>query len=305
MISVIIPTYNRLRKLKKTLKAFQGQTLLKNYFEVIVVGDGGNDGTKEFMEDFRKATDLDLKYFHINHGGPGKARNFGIQKASFSIFFFCGDDTWPDKNLLKKHLERHRQMDGVAVLGIALWDEAGEVTNFMRWLAPAGPQFHYNTINDRDNAGFDHFYTCNISLEKKWLEKEKFDERFDCAFEDIDLGLRLEKQGLKIFFDPEAKIFHSHYYDEIIFGQRMKRVGRSAVIFFRKYESDRETLRRLKVKYAPFLFFPGLRIFHWLSKILAESKLIKKINKKYSWFWQVCWNYSSGMLEELLRKQQL
>jgi GT2 family glycosyltransferase len=172
----------------------------------------------------------------------------------------------------------------------------------MRWLAPSGPQFHYNTIKDPSNAGFDHFYTCSISLEKKWFDLEKFDERFDCAFEDIDLGLRLEKRGLKISYEPEAKVYHLHFYDEKSFGERMKRVGRAAAIFFEKHKDDKKTLNRIKIKYAHFCFFPGVRIFHWSSKILAKSKLIKIVSQKHSWFWQVCRDYSSGMIEELDNK---
>jgi glycosyltransferase involved in cell wall biosynthesis len=297
MISVIIPTYNRLEKLKKTLEYFCRQTLPKEDFEIIVVDDGGSDGTKEFMEELQKSTELKLKYFHLDHRGSGAARNFGVEKAIFPLVLFCGDDTRPDKNLLKIHCDRHRQKNDIAVLGIALWDEFEEVTDFMRWLAPEGPQFHYNTISDPSDAGFDHFYTCNISLEKKWFDSEKFDEQFDCAFDDIELGLRLEKKGLKIFYEPKAKVYHSHFYDEKSFGERMKRVGRSAVALFKKYENDRKILKRIKMKYAPFCFFPGVRIFHWSSKILSKSKLIKIVSPKHNWFWQVSRDYSSGMIE--------
>jgi glycosyltransferase involved in cell wall biosynthesis len=299
MISVIIPTYNRMEKLQKTLKYFGEQNFPKKDFEIIVVDDGGSDGTKKYIEEFQKTIKLNLRYFYLDHQGPGAARNFGVEKAIFPIVLFCGDDTVPDKDLLKIHGDRHGQKKDFAVLGIALWDETEKATDFMRWLAPAGPQFHYNTIKDPRDAGFEHFYTCNISLEKKWFELEKFDERFSyCAFDDIDLGLRLEKKGLKIAYDPKAKVFHSHYYNEKSFGERMKRVGRSAIIFFRKYENDKKTLHRLKRKYAPFLYFPGLKVFHLLSIFLASSKLFRKANIKYSWFCGVCRDYSLGMIEE-------
>ncbi len=222
------------------MEAFGEQTLAKKDFEIIVVDDGGSDGTKEFMAGFQKSTELNLKYFHLDHQGSGSARNSGVEKASFSIVLFCGDDTFPDKYLLETHIAQHQQKNNIAVLGIALWDESQEVTDFMRWLAPNGPQFRYNTIKNRIDAGFDHFYTCNISLEKKWFNSEIFDERFDCAFEDIELGLRLEKKGLKIFFEPKAKVFHSHHYNKESFGRRMERVGRSAIIFFRKYKNDKK-----------------------------------------------------------------
>jgi len=301
MLSVIIPTYNRLEKLKKTIKSASEQTLDKKDFEVIVVDDGGTDGTKSFMENFIAPSNLNLKYFFTEHKSAGHARNVGIEKSQGEIILFCGDDTYLDKNLLAIHKKCHEQKEGVAVLGIALWDENEKVSDFMRYLAPAGPQFHYNTIKDRNVAGFNHFYTCNISLAKKWLELEKFDERFDCAFEDIDLGLRLEKKGLKIIFEPEAKVFHSHYYDEEKFNLRMERVGRSAAKFFDKYKKNRKIRNILKKKYAPFCFFPGVDIFLKASRIMAKFKLIKLINVKYYWFWQICFHYAKGIKEEQRR----
>jgi len=299
MLSVIIPTYNRLEKLKKTIKSAENQTLGKEDFEVIVVDDGSTDGTKDFMENFFAPEGFSLRYYFLEHSGPEKARNLGIEKSQGDIIFFCGDDTILHENLLEIHKKNHEEKKGIAVLGIALWDGSEKVTNFMRYLAPAGPQFHYNTIKDKNSAGFDHFYTCNISLPKKCLENEKFDERFCCAFEDIDLGLRLEKKGLKIIFDPRAKVFHSHRYDEEKFGARMEGVGRGAVIFFDKYKNDKKILNRLKRKYAPFCFFPGVGVFLVLSRFLAKSKLIRLISLKYHWFWLICFHYAKGMSEEI------
>lgn len=306
MLSVIIPTYNRKNKLKKTLDNFWRQTLDKKDFEIIVVDDGSQDGTEDFMTSYIAATDLNLKYFRAEHKGPGAARNFGITQALGEIIFFCGDDTWPDKDLLKIHHEQHRQQKGSAILGLALWDETEEISVFMRYLSPAGPQFHYNTIRNAQSAGFNHFYTCNISLAKKWLEKEKFDERFkNYSFEDIELGLRLEKRGLKIIFNPAAKNYHWHNYDEKSFGLRMQRLGQGIVIFLDKYKNNQKILKKLTREYAPFCFFPGLKIFQQLSRWLAKSRLVKMINLRYHWFWQICSDYASGMQAELNRKEEI
>jgi glycosyltransferase involved in cell wall biosynthesis len=303
MLSVIVPTYNRLAKLQKTLEGFCAQTLPRVEFEVIVVDDGSTDGTREFMEKFSAPENFKLSYFFLEHGGVGRVRNFGIEKAAGAIILFCGDDTCPDRNLLQIHNERHKKEKGVAVLGLAIWDESEKVTDFMHYLAPAGPQFHYNTIKNKNSAGFEHFYTCNISLSREWLETEKFDERFDCAFDDIELGLRLEKKGLRVVFESQAVVFHAHYYDEENFGLRMERVGRAAVLFFDKYKNERKILWKIKWKYAPFCFFPGVKIFLKLSQILAKSKLLKKINLRYHWFWWICSCYARGMMKESINRE--
>lgn len=296
MISVIIPTYNRLEKLKKTLDSLMAQTLDDKNFEVILVDDGSEKGVEESLPDYIKVR-LNLKIFRQENKGPAAARNLGVSEARGEIIFFCGDDTLLCPDLLARHLKTHQKKKDVAVLGLTLWEEDGRVTDFMRYLAPAGPQFHYNTIKDQDNAGFDHFYTSNISLEKKWLAEEKFDTRFrEAAFEDIDLGLRLEKKGLKIVYDEEALAFHSHYYSEADFYRRMENVGRGFVILAAKYENDKKVLRRLKIKYAPFLYFPGLASFNFLSRLAASREFIKKINKKLYWFLNICFYYSQGII---------
>lgn len=302
MISAVIPTHNRLEKLKKTLASAEKQTLAKERFEVLVVDDGSSDGTREFMEKVFSSNKICWRYFFLEHGGPAKARNFGIEKSEGEVVFFCGDDTLWDERLMEWHFNHHQESQS-ALLGLALWDETEPVSDFMRYLAPAGPQFHYNTIRNRSDAGFDHFYTCNISLKKKWLAQEQFDSRFTlAAFEDIEMGLRLEKRGLKIAYQPEAKVYHSHYFQEETFGQRMENLGRSLVIFVEKYSHQPEVRFRLKLKYAPFWFFPGIKVFVFLSRILGESSLLEKINRRWHWFWRIAFFYSQGILKGLEEK---
>ena len=282
--------------MKKTLASAEKQTLAKEQFEVLVVDDGSSDGTREFMEKEFVADDLVWSYFFNSHGGPAKARNLGLEKARGEIIFFCGDDTFPQEDLLTLHQEHHKKKSGTALLGLALWDETEPISDFMHYLAPAGPQFHYNTINDKTNAGFEHFYTCNISLAKSWLKEEQFDEIFENgAFEDIELGLRLERKGLKIFFEEKAKVFHSHFYSEEDFAQRMEKVGKAVVIFLKKYEKEKKIKNQLQWQYAPFLFFPGIKIFCFFSQLLAKSAWLKKINPRWHWFWRICLSYAKGI----------
>ena len=48
-VSVIIPTYNRKNILEVTLKAILDQNYHPDRYEIIVVDDGSDDGTKEFV----------------------------------------------------------------------------------------------------------------------------------------------------------------------------------------------------------------------------------------------------------------
>ena len=300
--SVIIPTYNRAPILAKTLQALASLNYPKNEFEVLVVSDGSTPDTKVAVENFKKKEVLSILYFEQAHQGQAQARNLGIEKSGGEIILFLGDDTIPDKNLLNNHDKIHRVNPSTIVLGLVQWDEAVGINDFMRYIAPNGPQFHFGTIKNYKDAGWDHFYTSNISLPRSVIGNLRFDTRFShvyAAFEDIDFGLSLARQGIKIFFSKEALVHHHHFYTPEAFNKRMVMVGRSFPIFCDKYKKNKLLYWRLKWQYAPFDFFPGqLALFKFFSKILAQSNLLKKINIRYSWYFNICYYYAMGMAEQ-------
>ncbi len=69
------------------------------------------------------------------------------------------------------------------------------------------------------------------------MRKFQFDPIFaKYGWEDIDLGYRLQQQaGLKLYYSPQALAYHYHYLDESGLPARMQAVGRSAVIFHRRF----------------------------------------------------------------------
>ena len=179
------------------------------------------------------------------------------------------------------------------------WDKSMEVNNFMNYIVPNGPQFNFNSIKNYKDAGWDHFYTANISIAKEIVGDSRFDPRFVyAAFEDIDFGFLLAQRGLKLIFNKGAIVYHSHFYDPDSFYNRMVLVGRSFVIFSDKHKNNKINYLRLKLKYAPFDLFPGqLRIFNFLSRILSKSRLFQKISVRFHWYFNICYYYSLGMIQ--------
>tara|TARA_Y100000031_G_scaffold102701_1_gene112577 strand:+ start:672 stop:866 length:195 start_codon:yes stop_codon:yes gene_type:complete len=58
-VSVIIPTYNRAKLLKKAVESVLDQTFQD--FEVIIVDDGSTDNTKNIVDSFNSNK---IKYIH-------------------------------------------------------------------------------------------------------------------------------------------------------------------------------------------------------------------------------------------------
>ena len=95
LISVIIPTFKRLDKLKEAIKSIQSQSF-KNW-ETIIIDNHSDDGTEEFIESLK---DKRFKFYLIrNDGVISKSRNLGIQKSNGKYLAFLDSDDWwsPDK----------------------------------------------------------------------------------------------------------------------------------------------------------------------------------------------------------------
>lgn len=97
-ISIIIPMYNEERYLQRCINSLLNQSL-KN-FELIFVDDGSTDQGIKIVEDFSKK-DNRIKLFKQNHGGPGKARNFGASQAKGEILVLVDADMVFDKDYVK------------------------------------------------------------------------------------------------------------------------------------------------------------------------------------------------------------
>ena len=93
--SVIIPTYNRSKELKKAVESVLSQSF--SDFEILVMDDGSTDDTREVVSTIN---DIRVTYdWEKNFGGPARPRNRGIAKAKGEwICFLDADDAWlPDK----------------------------------------------------------------------------------------------------------------------------------------------------------------------------------------------------------------
>src|SRR5215467_12637439 len=99
LISVIIPTYNRLDLLKEAITSVKAQTH-KNW-ELIIVDDGSTDET---VQQLARVDDHRLHVIPVDHKGHlGILRNIGAANSNGEWFAFLdSDDLWTTTKLEKQ-----------------------------------------------------------------------------------------------------------------------------------------------------------------------------------------------------------
>ena len=103
-VSIILPTYNRLRSLPRAVQSVLAQTFRD--FELIVVDDGSSDGSAAWLEGLNEPR---LRLIRLGgRCGAARARNTGIRAAQAPLIAFQdSDDEWlPHK--LERQLELMR-----------------------------------------------------------------------------------------------------------------------------------------------------------------------------------------------------
>jgi glycosyltransferase involved in cell wall biosynthesis len=192
-VSVIVPTFNRAEVLTRTLPCLLEQDLGDDRYEVVLVDDGSTDGTRDVAS---ASACPALRYHRFDHVGRAAVRNHALRVARGAVLVFVDDDAFVPPGFLAAHLAGHAGRDDRIVTGpIVMVPDRPERLR----VTPPWRGFHRNP-----------FPTVNVSvLREHVLAAGGFDERFRLyGWEDVELGTRLERRGLRRRFVRAAPVFH-------------------------------------------------------------------------------------------------
>jgi len=232
VISVIIPTYNRVSVLKKCLEALSAQSIPINTYEVIVSDDGSADDTRKITENMIADSLCSIKYLWQSNKGANAARNNAIRASKGSILLFINDDTIAIPTMLEQHLQSHRRYpdENIAVLGRMTISAEVPYSIFSKLHLDA----NYDLWKGKKELDWLAFYTCNISVKKSFLLKYGLFEESIRYHEDVELSERLSHFGLRIIYNPEALGYHYHYLKEEEYLNVAKKEGIALAKWYKK-----------------------------------------------------------------------
>ncbi len=230
-VSVVVPAHNAAAVLPTTLRCLAAQEYPKDHYEVVVVDDGSTDHTAEVVR--RAAGEVPLRYVHQPQRGRAAARNAGARAARFEVVLFLDADVWAEPGLLAAHARHYRDGARVAVQGPSRTHPASKCNPFME-VKEILPDL---TPRRRHDLSPYHVITRNFSLRALDLwAVGGFDESFvGYGWEDIELGLRLRRGGVRLRWEPEARTWHYHVEDLASARRKQVEAGRGAVYFWDKH----------------------------------------------------------------------
>ena len=204
-ISVIIPVHNGGGNFRACLLSLQAADPPPH--EIIVVSDGGSDGSGRLAEKFG------VKVLRIpNPEGPARARNMGAHHAKGDILFFVDADVTIRPDAMDRVSAAFKNDTAPAAIFGAYDDEPLE-TNF---LSQYKNLFHHYVHHVAKREASTFWGACGAIRRDLFLMMGGFNEEYRRRLrkstpgtsEDIELGYRLKKSGYRIELVKELKVKH-------------------------------------------------------------------------------------------------
>lgn len=105
VLSIVIPTYNIEKYIKKCLNSFINDELLP-LIEIIIVNDGSTDNSSNLAKEFSKKYPLSFIVIDKENGGHGSTINTALGEATGKFFMVVDGDDWVDSKALLKVIKK-------------------------------------------------------------------------------------------------------------------------------------------------------------------------------------------------------
>jgi len=213
-ISVVIPTYNRDKLLKRAIDSVNNQTF--RCTELIIVNDGSSDNTSELLDLYSSASASPIRIFNQKNKGPAAARNLGISKAREKIIAFLdSDDHWHKRKIEYQYKQMQENPKYMISHTKEKWLRRGQHLNQRKKHIP------------RHGDIFSHcLELCAVGMSTVMVRKELFskvglfDESLQCC-EDYDLWLRVSCNFPFLLIDSPLTVKEGGREDQVSFKYRL------------------------------------------------------------------------------------
>ncbi|GAB6113471.1 glycosyltransferase [Desulfomicrobium salsuginis] len=209
LVTIIIPVFNNANLTKNCINSIYKHT---TNFELIIIDNGSTDQTSSILKQYNS----NIKVIsNIDNRGFARACNQGAHAADTKYLLFLNNDTIVTENWLTYLLLTAESDESIGCVGSKLlymdntiqhcgvvFDTANRPYHIYQGLSSQHP------VANKKRTFKSITGACLLISKKLFFEFGPFDENFTNGFEDVDLCLKLHKNGHAIYYEPKSVVFH-------------------------------------------------------------------------------------------------
>jgi GT2 family glycosyltransferase len=208
-VSIIIPNYNGINFINECLDSLEKQD---SFFEVIIVDNGSNDGSVDFIRENYPEYNLIENQENL---GFSKAVNQGLKLVATDYVFILNNDVVLERDCINNLLNCIQSDDNIFAVASKMiqydnkckLDDAGDEYTLLGWTRKVGDGKSINLYNDKRET-FSACAGAAIYRRNVFDSIGFFDENFFAYMEDVDISYRAKIHGYKCIYCPDAIVYH-------------------------------------------------------------------------------------------------
>ncbi|MFH2139067.1 MAG: glycosyltransferase [Candidatus Omnitrophota bacterium] len=229
-ISIIVPVRNAERTLGKTFEYLLNVKYPREKMEIVISDGGSSDKTLDVIKEWQSKHPF-IKLVEVpNCPCPGYARNKALKAVKGEFIFFTDGDCAPCENWIAEMLAIFAKDPKVGIVGGEIFTLRVDSNNLTELFCE---HFRFNSVAPRYGhieegyfppltdksptqiAGHRAYFfvTANAAYRKEAIDQAKAEFWKEPTGEDIEFGLRIQQNGWKLYFAPQAKVDHMHRAD--------------------------------------------------------------------------------------------
>jgi GT2 family glycosyltransferase len=211
-VSIIISVFEQLAYTQKCLQKLEDTLDGIITYEVIIIDDASKDGTKEFLLSLTSPYRI---FLNSTNQGFAKNNNFAAQKAMGEFLCFLNNDVFVSGNWLLPMIDVFKTNQNVGMVGNVQrlanswrYDHMGIVFSPQANPRHYGQGFFRRPFKGEIKKWSAVTAACCVTTKKKFHFNGSFDEIFVNGCEDVDLCLRMTKNGLYHYVVHDSVVSH-------------------------------------------------------------------------------------------------
>ena len=218
--------------------------------------------------------------------GNCASRNRGIQSVDADIYSIIDCDCALNRDFVSAHVREHLTAPCEVVIGPLNLETHGDDAQQMMQELEADPDRALEAMNMQDDIQREGFVNCitrNLSVQRKWFERNglfnldfSYSAKPDSGFgwEDVELGYRIYASGAHVRFTPHAISLHQSHASSIPEERQICGSAKNFDKLFKLHPELELVARRWSVRTAA-------RILEWAGRKNVDNKQLSSIADRF------------------------